>query len=215
MSGFRVPIFGFGLILGSKLKDSPNFKYMASRVMLNYLSILIISLSATAAFSQTRLACNNGEVTFTSDAPLELIKASSHQLNGILDIESRRFAFSVESNSFEGFNSPLQKTHFKENYMESHTFPVITFSGRIIESDIFQEMQVEETIRAKGMLSIHGVEQERIIKCHLTNQINGDLEVRSKFSVSLAEHNIRIPKIVHQKIANDIEIEVTIVLSPQ
>jgi hypothetical protein len=63
------------------------------------------------------------------------------------------------------------------------------------------------TIRAKGKLSIHGLERERIIQSVV--EINGkQMMVKSTFSVPLAEHNITIPKIVYQKIAEEIEVTI-------
>ena len=180
------------------------------------IKVLLISMLLCSGISldgQDRLRCDEGSVSFTSDAPLELIQASSSRLKGILDLQSRNFAFTVDVNSFDGFNSPLQKTHFRENYLESHSYPAITFTGKIIEANSFQGAK-QETIRAKGVLTIHGVAQERIIKCEVSNS-KKSIEVNSRFSVSLSEHDIRIPKIVNQKIANDIQIEVRATLQPR
>ena len=63
-------------------------------------------------------------VTFNSKTQTELIKASSSELKGIIDSEKRIFAFTVAMKTFDGFNSPLQKEHFNENYMESEKFPI-------------------------------------------------------------------------------------------
>jgi hypothetical protein len=35
--------------------------------------------------------------------------------------------------TFEGFNSALQREHFNENYIESNRFPDASFNGKIIE----------------------------------------------------------------------------------
>ena len=113
--------------------------------------------------------------------------------------------------SFEGFNGPLQKEHFNENYLESLKYPKATFAGKIIEKIDFQK-DGTYPVRAKGKLSVHGVEQERIIKSSL--EIKGDrLVVRSTFTVPLSDHAISIPKIVHQKIAEEIEVTVEATLT--
>ena len=102
-------------------------------------------------------------VSFVSDAPLELIKASSKELRGFLDPEKRTFAFIIPSKSFEGFNSPLQQVHFSENYIEASKYPEASFKGKIIEQ-VDLSTDGEYQVRAKGALNIHGVEQERIIR---------------------------------------------------
>jgi hypothetical protein len=49
--------------------------------------------------------------------------------------------------------------------------------------------------------------QERIIKCELTVK-NNVVSIKSNFTVLLADHNITIPKVVNQKLASEIKIEV-------
>jgi hypothetical protein len=148
----------------------------------------------------------NGNIQFRSDAPLELIEAESEELGGIILLKDRTFALSVLVLTFEGFNSPLQREHFHENYMESKTYPTASFKGKIIEPVDFGTIG-EFDVRAKGILKVHGVEQERIIKCRLSIREDG-LFVRSSFLVPLADHDITIPKIVNQKIAEEIAVEV-------
>lgn len=151
-------------------------------------------------------SCDNGYVSFQSEAPLEMIKAESRQLRGVIDPEKQTFAWTVEISTFEGFNNPLQREHFNENYLESKNFPKASFSGKIIESVDFTQDGVY-TVRAKGKLQIHGKIQERIIKSQL--QINGKrLRVSSSFGALLADHDIRIPKIVYQKIAEEVTVQV-------
>ena len=154
-----------------------------------------------------------GTVHFVSDAPLEMIKASTTQVEGFIKLSDNSFAFRLETGSFRGFNNPLQQEHFHENYMESEQFPTATFSGKFIEN-IRSLAPGDNMVRAKGKLQIHGVSVERIIKCRM--QVKEDeIELSSDFTVPLAEHNIRIPQVVHQKIAEEIKVSVQIDLSPR
>lgn len=147
-----------------------------------------------------------GSIQFNSDAPMELIKASSNELAGLFDTEKKNFAFRIKVNSFKGFNSALQKEHFNENYMESAKFPYASFEGKVIE-DIDYNVPGNYSVRAKGNLSVHGVTQERIIKVNLTIKKN-QITAQSAFSVMLADHNITIPKVVHEKLASEIKVEI-------
>jgi polyisoprenoid-binding protein YceI len=147
-----------------------------------------------------------GTARFISDAPFETIRGASNELRGIIDATSRTFAFSVNNHTIKGFNSPLQQEHFYENYIEADKYPVSTFEGKIIEQVDFTQ-NGDYTVRAKGKLTIHGVAQERIIRSTIHAR-NGVLTVESQFKILLADHNITIPKIVFQKIAQEISIEV-------
>ena len=149
---------------------------------------------------------NDGTVDFKSEAPLEIIKASSTELKGLIDFTQGTFAFSIPIISFKGFNSALQREHFNENYMETERFPRATFAGKMIEQvDIARDG--EYAVRAKGKLTIHGVVQERIIPSTITVK-DGKISVRSSFSVLLVDHNIDIPKVVQHKIAETIFVEI-------
>ena len=154
-----------------------------------------------------------GFVSFRSDAPLELIKPVSNELRGIVETQKKEFAFSINVKSFTGFNSAIQKEHFNENYLESNKFPAATFSGKIIE-DIDFTKNLTTSVRAKGILTIHGVPKERIIKSEITIH-NGVISIKSNFTVLLADHNIPIPKVVHEKLASEIKVEVAGELKPK
>lgn len=148
----------------------------------------------------------NGSISFRSEAPLEIISASSNELEGIIDPNGLTFAFVVPINSFKGFNNGLQQQHFYENYLESSRYPEATFTGKIIE-DVDLMKPGTYQVRAKGKLSIHGRTQERIIRTEIVSEGN-KLTAQSDFLVPLSDHHIEVPKIVYQKIAQEIKVNV-------
>lgn len=172
--------------------------------------LLLLLLSACVAFmlppASGIYVIKKSEVSFHSNAKLELIKATSTQLKGIIDADKRVFAFSVDMKSFDGFNGPLQKEHFHENYMESDKHPTASFTGHIIEEDDFTK-DGTYNIRAKGKFTVHGVVQERILQGDLTVK-KGVIKMVCLFTVLLSEHDIKIPRIVHEKLASEISITV-------
>ena len=151
--------------------------------------------------------CQGGEIYFRSEAPLETIEAKSKNLRGIIDPVEKTFAWVVDINTFSGFNSPLQREHFKENYMETSKFPNAFFKGKIIENIDLSTPQ-KTTLRAKGVLTIHGIDQERIIKVEVEIKEKTVL-VSANFTIPLADHAINIPKIVNQKISEDVNVRIT------
>ena len=156
--------------------------------------------------AQKKFSTDNGTIDFVSNAELELIKASSDKLQGVIDPGTNQFAFSIPVQSFKGFNSELQREHFNEKYLESDKYPRITFSGKIIEQIDYTTDGTYE-VRAKGDLDIHGQKQTRIIKSKIEIS-DGVLSILADFKVPLADHNISVPRIVNQKIATEIEVSV-------
>ena len=155
--------------------------------------------------AQRKYSTQKATLDFTSQAELELIKAASTETRGLLDPSTNQFAFSVEVNTFKGFNSALQREHFNEKYMEIEKFPKASFSGKIIEQVDYSKNGTYD-VRAKGDLDIHGVKQTRIIKGKIVVN-DGALKVDAEFMVPLSDHNISIPTIVSQKIATQIQVQ--------
>ena len=168
--------------------------------------ILLLTVFSLHVYGQDQIQIEKSQINFTSNAPLETIKASSTSLKGVIIPATNQFMFKVPVKSFVGFNNRLQMEHFNEKYMESETYPWATFTGKIIEQVDFNT-EGEYDVRAKGDLEIHGQKQTRIIRCKI-NIRNGVATVDSDFIIPLADHNISIPRIVGEKIANQIEVSI-------
>lgn len=153
-----------------------------------------------------RWKLDRSQVSFVSEAPLERITATNSRSTGVIDLDSRNFAVQIPVVEFQGFNAPLQREHFNENYLVSRVHPNASFSGRIVES-IDLSVPGKHAVRAKGKLKIHGVERERIIPCDLVVTAEG-LRVISTFDVAVDEHDIRIPRVVQQKVAAVVQVKV-------
>jgi hypothetical protein len=169
--------------------------------------------SKQADLINTYYICKSGTVNIVSSAPLETIKAYSNALGGVIDRKKKTFIFTIRIATFDGFNSNLQKVHFNENYMESEKFPTATFKGKIIEEFDLSKNGTYQ-IRAKGFVTIHGVEKEKIINAKLVVE-NGKIFAESKFVVQLEDYNIKIPRIVNQKIAESINVSISMSLLPK
>lgn len=171
------------------------------------LTLLISCLACLSTDSESNLYyITSSSVKFRSEAPQEVISAESNKMLGVIDAEKRTFAFTVQNSSFQGFNSELQRVHFNENYMESDIYPLTSFKGKIIEDVNFKVPGVYQ-VRAKGYLTVHGIVKERILRAQVTISTEG-IKLFSHFPVMLKDHNIRVPKVVHEKIASDIKVTV-------
>jgi hypothetical protein len=181
-------------------------KHFVGRLILSIsLFLAVAGATASSAYGQ-QLRLHKSMVTFISEAPLEFISAKNDQISGIVDFHELEFLIRIKNDGFVGFNSPLQQEHFFENYIESHKHPKSSFAGKIIgEIDLSKPGTYQ--LKAKGWLDIHGEKSERIIP--ITIEVRSDkISFQSKFSILLADHKINIPRIVNQKIAEEIEITI-------
>ena len=84
------------------------------------------------------------------------------------------------------------------------------FKGKIIEEVDFKKPGIYE-VRSKGTFILHGISRERIIRSKIIVK-EGWFEIESGFMVYLNEHNIKVPKVVHEKIAEVILVELKLKL---
>jgi hypothetical protein len=177
-----------------------------------FLVVFALILGRTSK-AQDIYEVSTGTISFHSNAPQELINASSSQLKGVVDVKKKTFVFKIGVASFMGFNSPLQQEHFNENYMETSKFSEASYAGKIIE-DVNLLADGTYNVRVKGKLKIHGLEQERIINSNIVVK-NGKISIASDFIVALADHSIKIPRVVYDKLAPDINVSVVATLLPK
>ncbi|MBK8195808.1 MAG: hypothetical protein IPK76_22370 [Lewinellaceae bacterium] len=72
--------------------------------------------------------CENGKVSFKSDAPLELIQAKSKKLRGLIDPEKQTFAWTVDVKSFE-VQQPAATRTFQRELHGKQIIPQGQFHG--------------------------------------------------------------------------------------
>lgn len=175
------------------------------------LSFLLLVATSHMGLSQQWMT-RNGKIEFFSATFVENIEATNEMASGLLAADGR-FAFRVPILGFR-FEKALMEEHFNENYMESTAYPNGTFEGTIEEwNDALNDGQWHE-VKAVGELTVHGVSIQRSIPSKI--QWDGvSWQIQSKFSIATAAHDIPIPKMVRNKIAEEIAVEVNLSLSPR
>ena len=98
------------------------------------------------------------------------------------------------------------QSHFNENYLESSKFPNASFKGDF-KGDYDLTKDGEYAVSSTGDLEIHGIVQKRTIPAKLIVK-NGKVSLFAKFLVKLEEHKIKIPSVVFQNIAEEVEVTV-------
>jgi hypothetical protein len=168
------------------------------RITLLLLSLIVIGFCAKAA-AQAPLQTQAAKATFISTAPAEVIKAVNSGGTAALNPTTGALAFRFEIRKFE-FENSLMQEHFNENYMESGRYPTATFAGQIVDFAPSLLANGTRTVKVKGKITIHGV--ERAIETEAKLEISGStIKASCNFWVVLADHNIAIPAVVGQNIA--------------
>jgi len=147
----------------------------------------------------------NAEVYFLSDKDaVEVVEATNNQVGAVIDLENGEIAFQIQMRAFH-FDIALMEEHFNENYVESELYPTATFRGSFVK--LSTELVKEQELVVKGIMDFHGVQKEMEFKVALWFE-EEVLHGTSKFSLLCSDFGIEIPKIVADKLANAIEVQV-------
>ncbi|HMG92985.1 MAG TPA: YceI family protein [Chryseolinea sp.] len=171
---------------------------------------IVLSLIALCSWAQ-KYVTEKTFVSFFSDAAIEDITAENKTASGIFNSATNDIAFSIPIKDFE-FAKSLMKEHFNEKYMDTEKYPKSTFRGKISGFDI--KGGGVQNVKATGQLTIHG--QTRDIDLPGTIEKQGDkLIMKSKFIVKLEDYKVKIPQLMWQNIAEQVEVTVDFTFSPQ
>lgn len=167
---------------------------------------IAIAASTSHSFGQKYLS-KTAHVSFYSDTPMEKIEAHNRQGTTVVDFEKNEMVFTVLMKSFE-FDKALMQEHFNEKYVESATYPKATFKGKIIPKgelalvkDGSYPVTVEGTMEIKGKTNPVKAEGVFTVK---GSKVSGT----SKFMITLADYDIKIPGAVKDNIAEKVQVTV-------
>jgi hypothetical protein len=180
-----------------------------SRIFYSLLTVFCLAFFAFPVQGQIYLG-TNGNVSFFSKAPLEDIEAHSTQMSGVVKPDLRELAFSMPVKSFL-FKKSLMQEHFNEEYLETDKYPRATFAGKILEN---VDLSVPGTykVNVQGKLAIHGVSKDRTLTGTVVSDGN-KLQLDSEFKIKVADHNVTVPKLVFENIAEVVDVKLKMTLN--
>ena len=159
----------------------------------------------TTLASAQKYATRSGKTSFIgSEETFEQIKAVNNVSTSIIDSSSGDIAILLFISAFD-FEISLMQEHFNENYMDSSKYPKATFSGNIQNLSLEELSDVEKEYKILGVLTIRGIKKSVTINCSL-KKINKGLSLKTNFGVLASDFDIKIPKVVRNKISKEINI---------
>jgi len=163
------------------------------------------------SFSQEKYLTKTGTVIFEASVPsFEEVKAKNETTTAILNTKNGNFAALVLVKGFR-FKNALMEEHFNENYAESDEFPKATFKGEIYNFSV-DNINEEELIYS-GSLTFHGktkVLSNEVLKMVL-NQ-DGTISMTGSLKVDVSDFDIKIPKVVSNKLSEKVLIAYSFIL---
>lgn len=164
---------------------------------------ILVFLFHFGLFSQsTKIISRQGKVTFFSYTSVENIEATNNQVLSIINTQNGDIAVQLLMRAFV-FKKALMEEHFNESYVESDTYPKLTFSGKIEDFNV--ETQNSGPMFIKGLMDFHGVQKEIEVKTTVREE-NNTLVLDGTFDVAIDDFNISVPTLLVPNISKKIEV---------
>lgn len=167
-----------------------------------------------ATYTQDLHFTRTGKIAFHASTPLEDIDATNNEVASAINLKTGEMAFTVLIKSFH-FRRALMEEHFNSNYLESSKYPKSSFTGKftILQAiDITKDGKYEVTV--DGDLTIHGV-TKKVSMPGVISVENGKISASTKFKVRPEDYDIKIPGVVADKIAKEVQIDVDCKYEPR
>lgn len=180
------------------------------KTILFLFAALLIAGTAFKTDEGKKFFTRTGHIWFYSHTSVEDIEAHNYKVSSVIDAASGAMEFSVLMTAFQ-FEKALMQEHFNENYVESTKYPKATFKGKISNiKDVNFSKDGSYPVTVTGNLTIK--DKTNPVSTKGTLVVKGDqFTASSKFRIKLADYNVEIPKMVSNKIAEEIDINVDMI----
>lgn len=166
---------------------------------------LLVGISCLQPLQAQFYQTTSASVRFYSSAPVEDIEAVSKEGVSVINSDNGDISFKVKMRSFR-FEKALMQEHFNENYVESERFPDASFKGKSMEKIDVSSTAAQKVI-FKGTFTVHGVSKQRELPVTIKMSRDGKtMSLSSEFKVKCEDHDIKIPKILWENIAEVIDV---------
>ncbi len=170
--------------------------------------VLIAYCFFLTGFAQGKYFTRVGTVSFQASTDMEEVEGINKTALAIFDSATGQLEFALLVRGFE-FKNALMQDHFNENYMESSKYPKAFFRGQILHID---SINFKKTgfypVTVTGTLQMHGVSKDIEMPCMFRVLNDETLTSELEFSIALNEYKISVPRIVKDKIAPTVKIQV-------
>ena len=160
------------------------------------------------------------EVVFLSKAPMESFEGKTREITGSLSLDPQRLSGTIEAEFTVDLASldtgiGLRNRHMRENHLETDTYPTAVFKGgEITEASAASLSTTPATFTLTGTFTLHGVTQEMSVQAEAV-QVEAGIQVIAIFEVKLSDYDIKRPKFLMLKLADEQAVTVNFTATPK
>ncbi|HOT13439.1 MAG TPA: YceI family protein [Bacteroidales bacterium] len=181
---------------------------------MKHILFLVLSLCfICTTYSQDKYFTKTGKAYFMSHTDVIDIDGTNNQVFCVLETQTGNVACAMLIKAFE-FTLATASEHFNETYMESHLYPKANFKGKIAGFDMAKLSSAETKLTAEGQLTIHG-KTKNVSLPVVVSLKDGVIVGSSNFKVSIADYDIKVPKVVENRVAKIVDVKINLELKAE
>lgn len=181
--------------------------------MKNITLILCALLFGNMVLAQ-KYSSRSGKVTFEASVPLfEDVFAQDNGNTVILNADTGEMASVSAVKNFQ-FKVKLMQEHFNESYAETAKYPKTTFKGKILNFNKNSLTANPQKYTIQGVLNFHGVDKA-VSSAATVYMKDNKIYIQGGFVAKPADFNVKIPKMVMKKVAENVNVEYNYTLTKQ
>jgi len=164
--------------------------------------LLLALLVSGVTLAQGKYLTKTGTLTFEASVPsFEEVKASNKAVTAILNTANGEFAALAFVKAFR-FKNALMEEHFNENYAESDDYPKAIFNGKINNFTLGQSNTID------GKLTFHGKSKTyNDLEIEVKKDGENLIVISGQFIANVSDFDIKIPKVVSNKLSEQVNIQ--------
>ena len=167
---------------------------------------LVAIISISTVIGQNKYLTKTGSLNFEASVPsFEEVAAKNSSVTAILNSKNGDFAALALVKAFR-FKNALMEEHFNENYAESDMHPKATVRGKI-ENFAFSDLsETDSSLSLNGSLTFHGITKSINNIPLIIKVVDDKIILSGSFKVLVSGFNIEIPKIVKNKLSDEVSV---------
>lgn len=176
-----------------------------------FATLIVLALVPTLGVAQT-YETNSGNVQFTSRVPLHDFTGTSSSLNGLINLADSTLDFYVDLETLDTGNGKRDRD--MRRTLDTARHPFAEFTGRL-SGPFDPELPEAQPVVATGQFTISGVRRDLQVTGTLEpiDGSDGALRLTASWTLSLSDYDIKPPRLLIVKVADEQLVEVNAMLA--
>jgi len=173
---------------------------------------ILAFLTGEATAERFEISPGSGsEVIFESKAPLDSFKGRTRSVHGWFEVDLDNLAGPVSMEivvDLATFDTGKNKRnqHMRDNHLETEQYPQTVFRAGTVSAVRMDNGR--RVFNLSGDLDLHGIVKPMTIEISLGRQADGALTINTEFVVKLSDHDIKRPRFLVMKLADEQKVKV-------